>query len=300
MARILLNHGAVWSWAVIACGSWPAAPRSPAWVGSSTCVACHPQEGRQWSASWHARTLRAPAADELDVLAGLAGCEDLPAEAVLGGRHELRWLHRQPSVAWSAGRWVALPCGLRKATVEEATHHHPVDWRARPFEVTCAACHVTGWSGAARGWAEDGIGCEACHGPGGLHATTLRASDVVRFPETDELTVCAACHLQGARSRRTGQSVPDRHVPGAPLFDDWSFDWATLDEGASPVDVHQKVVVRDRLAGTSTLVCTSCHSLHDLGHARHSTLSQEAVCERCHEPDLRLKEYEQSCAVCEF
>ncbi len=272
----------------------------PAWVGSPTCVACHPAEGRQWSTSWHARTLRPPAQDELDLLSGLAGCEDLPAEAVLGGRHELRWLHRRSDLPWSVGRWVALPCGLKRGSVEEATAHHPADWRERPFETTCAACHVTGWVGEGVGWAEDAVGCEACHGPGGRHVASLRGADLVQFPETDELTVCAACHLQGARSRRTGRSVPDGHVPGDPLFDDWVFDWTTLDEAASPIDLHQKVVVRDRRSGASDLVCTSCHALHDLGRSRHEALPREPLCDRCHEADLRLKEYEQSCGVCEF
>jgi predicted CXXCH cytochrome family protein len=46
--------------------------------------------------------------------------------------------------------------------------------------------------------------------------------------------------------------------------------------------------------------CTSCHTLHTLDHTKHTTAPKSDLCFRCHESDFRLKEYQQSCAVCEF
>ena len=53
------------------------------------------------------------------------------------------------------------------------------------------------WSGH---YADDGVGCEACHGPGARHAETKARVDVVhpvkRSPE-EALAVCGQCHDDG-------------------------------------------------------------------------------------------------------
>ena len=282
------------------CGGPAPLPPPDAWAGSAACATCHPAVAEEWSASWHARTVRPASSDELEQLAGVLACADLEASTVLGGRHELRWLAEDDTVPYGSGRWLALPCGWDRGD-DAPTVHHPEEWRSRPWEKSCAACHVTGFRGPGERWAEPGVGCEACHGPGAEHARSGDPSKVVTFPTSDEVTVCASCHLQGARSLRTGEHVPDRYLPGRDLFDDWSFDWASLDADGPPLDVHQKSLVRDHQAGTAgTLRCTSCHAMHSLGHERHAAVPRGALCDRCHEPDLKLKEYEQSCAVCEF
>jgi hypothetical protein len=298
MLRLALTLGCTWGDAAPA----EPAPLPPpeAWAGSAACAGCHPAVAAEWSASWHARTVRPASTDDLEQLAGLLDCGDLDATAVLGGRHELRWLVEDDGTPFGAGRWLALPCGWDAGDDAPTTHHEDA-WRTRPFEQTCAACHVTGFRGAEGGWAEPGVGCEACHGPGAEHARTGDPARIVTFPAADEVTVCASCHLQGATSARTGRHVPDRYVPGRPLFDDWTFDWATLDPGGPPLDVHQKALIRSHREGAAGMpVCTSCHAMHSLGHDRHAAVPRGAVCDGCHEPDLKLKEYEQSCAVCEF
>lgn len=277
----------------------PILPTPDAWVGSAPCAACHPEASASWSGSWHARGLRAPSSEDLDQLSELLACADLESSLALGGRHELRFLQERTGSVWGGGRWLALPCGWDKRTSAPSSHHAD-DWRSRPWERDCAGCHVTGFRGPDAAWSEPGVGCEACHGPGAAHAGSSDPARIVRFPQVDELAVCGACHLQGARSRRTGQHVPDRFVPGAPLYDDWVFDWASLDLAASPIDLHQKVLVREHLEGRTALKCTSCHAMHGLGHDKHQAAPREPFCDACHEADLSLKEYEQSCAVCEF
>jgi predicted CXXCH cytochrome family protein len=272
-------------------------PTPSAWVGSAACASCHPKESSEWAASWHSKTVRAADGDDIDKLHGLLECSDLDASHVLGGRHELRFLTEVSTNAWGAGRWLALPCGWDDAE-RGPTSHHPEDWQHRPWETECAGCHVTGFRGPTEAFAEPAVGCEACHGPGAEHARTGDKTKIVSFDNTDEIAVCGACHLQGARSKRTGLTVPDHFVPGRPLYDDWSFDWSTLDT-ASPIDAHQKETIRDHLQG-SDVKCTSCHTLHTLDHTKHTTAPKSDLCFRCHESDFRLKEYQQSCAVCEF
>jgi predicted CXXCH cytochrome family protein len=279
----------------------PVAPPASAWVGSAACAACHAEESKQWAASWHHQTVRAATPEDRDQLSGFLACSDLDAGYVMGGRHETRWLTEDTANPWGSARWQALPCGISKGD-DGPTLHHPEDWQTRPWETDCAGCHVTGFRGPKEGFLEPGVGCESCHGPGAEHAKSGDPKLIVSFPSTDEVTVCASCHLQGATSARTGLHVPDAFVPGRPLFDDWKFDWSKLDMTASPVDVHQKELIREHATGgpSSDLKCTSCHSMHGLNHEKHATVAPSSICFRCHEPDMKLKEYQQSCDVCEF
>ncbi len=68
----------------------------------------------------------------------------------------------------------------------------------------CGRCHTTGYSpegnqdglpGLAGTWAEPGVKCERCHGPGGQHASNPQGVQMMvdRDPE-----LCGQCHLRGA------------------------------------------------------------------------------------------------------
>ena len=65
---------------------------------------------------------------------------------------------------------------------------------------TCGECHTTGYTsvgnqdgmpGLVGTWAEDGVQCEACHGPGSLHSTDPQNIDM-KINRTSDL--CAECH----------------------------------------------------------------------------------------------------------
>jgi hypothetical protein len=77
--------------------------------------------------------------------------------------------------------------------------YHPGE--EKPYD--CGACHTTGYvpegnqdglPGLIGTWTEDGIQCEACHGPGGNHVNDpyLVAMDVTRDSE-----LCGQCHIRG-------------------------------------------------------------------------------------------------------
>jgi predicted CXXCH cytochrome family protein len=70
-----------------------------------------------------------------------------------------------------------------------------------PFN--CGGCHVTGYipegnqdgiPGLIGIWAEDGIGCEACHGPGGSH---VNDPYLVNMEVNRDSELCGACHSRG-------------------------------------------------------------------------------------------------------
>ncbi|MCP4695590.1 MAG: cytochrome C [Gammaproteobacteria bacterium] len=59
------------------------------------------------------------------------------------------------------------------------------DWRDTQMSYQCNGCHTTGFDPNTLEFAEFGIGCEACHGPGSLH---VQHESAVHKP------VCSFCH----------------------------------------------------------------------------------------------------------
>lgn len=280
-------------------------PAKHEYVGSARCLGCHVEAHASWAKSSHATTVRAAEFSDEELLETFIECSDMPFSQVLGDRHHVRFLVDDPDAEWGAGRWLALPCGWDMHE-KEVTLHHPEQWRRLPWENGCAGCHVTGFRPEDRGFLEFGVGCEECHGPSGEHADTALPGNTFSFTgrsAAEEVTVCASCHLQGGLSRSTGLKLPPHYRAGGPLFDDYEFDWSQLEQGedAKVLDAHQKLAVRSVMeSGDESLRCTSCHSLHGLENEKHRELPKQDYCLMCHEDDFSLKEYSQSCNVCEF
>jgi len=191
----------------------------------------------------------------------------------------------------------------------------------------CADCHTTdlrkGYDQATNTydtqWAEIGVGCEACHGPGSNHLAwsdvpTHDASFGFNYEPGDGLAmdVCARCH-----SRRS--QFAEGFAPG----DSWLnyYAPALLEPQLYLADgqVNDEVFVYGSFAQSrmhqAGVVCADCHDAHggtllvpagqlpvtpnmsisDLGETRN------ALCVRCHQsnppdrfPTLQSKDYENS------
>ncbi len=59
------------------------------------------------------------------------------------------------------------------------------DWHETPMSYKCNGCHTTGFDPNTLEFAEFGIGCEACHGPGSRH---------VQHETTEHTKPCNICH----------------------------------------------------------------------------------------------------------
>ena len=212
------------------------------------------------------------------------------------------------NVAWSADAsnpgWFDLYAG------EALTADDPLHWGSElhNWNSRCASCHVTEYEknyepaiGAfASTHAIDNVACEACHGPGSLHASTpsvamptATAIDsqwtfadgpiAARGSGSDAAAVsqveaCAACH-----SRRA-QLAP--HAAGVAYLDAFEPVWLT--EGLYHADgqILDEVFVygsflqsRMHAAGVA---CSDCHEPHS-GALR---ASGDALCATCHRADV--------------
>jgi hypothetical protein len=130
----------------------------------------------------------------------------------------------------------------------------------------CGSCHTTGYSplgnqdgipGLVGTWKEDGIGCEACHGPGNRHvlAPTKEKMKVDR-----STAACASCH------NRNGVNMQEITAQGGFLM-------------------HRDALHSIRnTPGHRDFQCTDCHDAHGgaLFSKERRRQPVKVTCEQCH------------------
>ena len=178
---------------------------------------------------------------------------------------------------------------------------------AQNWNHVCADCHST-WVerryDPARDsfdthWAEQSVGCEACHGPGAEHVRSAKAGKALPFavrlrpsepwqpsstgsptPRTQEgveVEVCAPCH-----SRRT--PLKEGFLASDPFLD--SFEPDLLRPGRYHADgqvegeVYEWASFLQSRMYRSGVRCSDCHD----PHSGKPYATGNALCVRCHEP----------------
>jgi predicted CXXCH cytochrome family protein len=222
--------------------------------------------------------------------------------ALDGGRYQALTTAWDTRPAESGGqRWFHL-------TDEVIDHTDPLHWTGVYYNwnSSCAECHSTGLAKNldpatgqfATTWSSDNVDCEACHGPGSLHAaapTTSRlslpaaarawvfaegariAQRVPAVPGEGELEVCAQCH-----SRRTQFS--EEYEPGDSFLE--GFRPALLDaalyhaDGQILDEVYEYGSFLQSPMYAAGVTCTDCHDPHS-GQPR---ATGNALCAGCHLP----------------
>ncbi|MBI2687680.1 MAG: hypothetical protein HYX27_15320 [Acidobacteria bacterium] len=142
----------------------------------------------------------------------------------------------------------------------------------------CFECHSTGGLQALEP-AENGVRCEACHGPGAAHAVSGGKAAIVnpkRFTAVDLNRFCGRCHRPPASD---------------PAKVDWSFAWNVRHQ---PVYLSQSACF---VKSQGKLSCLTCHSPHEPLETRAE--SYDARCKACHDRSQRTSSCAQrDCAGC--
>ena len=125
----------------------------------------------------------------------------------------------------------------------------------KPFD--CGKCHTTGYQptghqlglpGLIGTWEEDGVRCEACHGPGSDHA-----SDPSNVPPPGGKD-CSECHFRDSQFRMPWKGGFMRHHQQAEDFSHSTHKNAL--QCTSCHNPHRSVVYDD---GGTTITCSQCH-----------------------------------------
>lgn len=297
-------------------------------VGSASCAECHRAQSDAYQSSHHAQALVKPSparfansssfttplggATNFSLRDGAPFVDDYPVRYVAGV-----WPLEQYVVETERGKLQSL--GVAWNTRDSKWFHvygadgvAPHDslfftGAAQNWNQICADCHST-WverrydADADRfdtRWAEQAVGCEACHGPGAEHVRSARAgkpspfvtrltrsepwrpsatgSPTPRPPDPREDETCAPCH-----ARRL--PLKEGFVASDPFLDSFEPDLLRPDryhaDGQVEGEVFEWGSFQQSRMHHAGVKCSDCHEPHS-----GKPLAQgNALCVRCHEP----------------
>ncbi|MBO8170080.1 MAG: hypothetical protein H0Z35_13005 [Thermoanaerobacteraceae bacterium] len=150
----------------------------PGYVGSETCAKCHSDKVNSWMTTDHATMVQSM---------------DDPNAHIVANFKTNKWFDKDDVLyAIAQGkRFLKLNDG-KLQYAEAQWDEEAKKWvETAPRDYTCGQCHNTGFNPETGAWAENGISCEACHGPGEAHAQTADASKIVSNPGVE---MCESCH----------------------------------------------------------------------------------------------------------
>jgi predicted CXXCH cytochrome family protein len=194
---------------------------------------------------------------------------------------------------------------------QSGTHGHATSdplfdqmWTDQGKPGACLVCHVTGYDPGQGTWKEDGVACEACHGP----VPTSHSSDPVDNPVPVERTsdLCGRCHSGDRFNIENWQASThfQRAMTCTVCHDPHSATLKTVqgqeEIGASAlcINCHSEVSMnfpysKHNQAGVS---CVDCHLRHfETGtidvHAMpdHSFAASIATCSSCHAEQMHAQ-----------
>ncbi|MBN1967517.1 MAG: hypothetical protein JW910_22875 [Anaerolineae bacterium] len=229
-----------------------------AYVGAQECRSCHQGLSRDHATSMHGLALIDTAANPEAVLADFAQGEGVRTVVLPGEATARPFMLADVAYTMGAGRYAQ----RFVAAADDGTYYVlPAQWNTQsnvwePFTLAaswpdeayafgpnCARCHTVGLEVETFTWLDDGVQCEACHGPGSTHVDLAHASGIP--PATADLAVirdaiyisadpqvCGQCHSVGT-DPHTGLPYPVGYAPGDDLLDPDVFVLAPPEDAAA-------------------------------------------------------------------
>ena len=249
------------------------------YVGSDQCFSCHSAQFNDWQASGHPWKLRKAAKARYAKLPLPPGYSWDEISYVIGGvNKKTRYIDQEGYIITSA-----------KDGSEAKTQYNLEDgsWsfyhkgEKKPYK--CGPCHMTAYNkngnqdgrpGIIGTWAEDGIGCEECHGPGADH---------IQQPSKQNITIvssaasCGKCHQRGGIN-------PQPPAKGGFILHHEQINELLIGAHSdlSCMECHdphkRAVLAKDNCAG--------CHEEAAASYAKNIHAQDEIKCYSCHMPKM--------------
>lgn len=221
----------------------------PEYIGERECSDCHRDIASSQKTSAHVMALHE--ASEEGILADFAQGEDVRmvqfpdsdearafgiedvAYVIGSGRYAQAFLYEIESDVYRVfpAEWNVAESSWQPLSLADSWDDPAYDWNTN-----CAGCHTTGYDTTSGEWVDEGVQCEACHGPGLVHVEA--ADDAGSRPSEEELQfirdsivlspdaqICGQCHSRGTDGDFAFSTT---YLPGQSLLE--SFTLASMDD----------------------------------------------------------------------
>jgi predicted CXXCH cytochrome family protein len=278
------------------------------YLGSDECLDCH-RNLRDHQESRHALTFQEVGGDEALILASFEDGAEVPtltfpdeeesrsvtaddiAFSIGSGRYVQRYLYEVGPDEYQVMpiEWNVSEQHWQPYTLADEWPSSAYDWSQN-----CVGCHTTGLNVTENTWLEEGVQCEACHGPGSLHVDladglSRNASDEdvdevrSKIILSDDAQICGQCHSRGMNP--DGYAYPTHYVPGMDLLEEGGYSLFPPDDSA-----HWW------LSGHAKQANMQFNEWSESAHASSLTTLQgssaaEDACLQCHGGEYRRREY---------
>jgi hypothetical protein len=283
-------------------------------VGSETCKKCHERTFLEWKTSLHSRMMRDVKLDPLANIGDFESPDNIRTFSkediafTLGSQWKQQYLKRE-------GKDLIVLPAQYNITTGQWKAYLPDKPNKRLWFNECSGCHATGVDPEKKTFVEMGVGCEACHGPGGNHVEAVPGYEIPTIIQARRLTpaqaaqICGSCHTRG-RDKTGKYAYPvdyqiHKGEANMRLFfkearpdngDESEYFWPS---GESKYSNQQYLDWKQSQHAKVGVVCVSCHNVHRASSTLVSTgdgggpgfldaiisktrLFEDRLCKSCH------------------
>ena len=251
------------------------------YAGAAACQNCHPREYASQSATAHARALQRSKPPQPGEWAFGAGLQAITFVGRADADHYVElgrsWYKRLNGMALTPG------------------HHDAAGVRYRIFDpsagiLKCFACHSTGPVSVAPADEsivplEEGVRCEACHGPAAAHARDPQRSrprNPSTLPAAEVNDLCGACHRMPAAAGSATDMRNPWNARHQPLMLALSACFLKSSGQLNCFTCHAPHAPLEARAAAYDAACAKCHAA-----PHHTVAIRGRACVDCHMPEVR-------------
>ncbi|MBI4790923.1 MAG: cytochrome c3 family protein [Chloroflexi bacterium] len=272
------------------------------YIGSATCAACHKAIADAYAKSGHAFKLnkvvdgKAPTTPFTTIDKLPEGYTWNDISYVIGGYNwKYRFMDKQGYIITDKpGATISDTNYLNQWNFANAAAGKDANWSkyssgVKNLKYNCGPCHTTGYKptgnqgnlpGIVGTWSEEGIKCERCHGPGGLHAANPYG---VAMQVERDAELCGECHRRSDVTKIDAKpGFIDHHEQYEELYQSKHLSLKCVDCHNPHVGVVQ---LRQAKQQTTRTLCENCH-FKEARNQSAAHLAVKAECVDCHMPRL--------------